>query len=198
VLYVAGNHEFYGEAIPRHLRKMEEAAAGSTVRFMENREVALDGVRFLGCTLWTDFELFGQRAVSAAAAQGVMNDFRKIRVEPRFRRLSPPDVMVMHNHSLRWLTERLDAPFDGQTVIVTHAAPSLRSVSPARRGDPLSAAYASDLEWMLEGRAALWIHGHTHFCCDYEVGGTRVLSNARGYPREDTGAFDPALVVEVP
>jgi hypothetical protein len=197
VLYVAGNHEFYGQAIPRHLRKLEEAATGSAVRFMENREVVLGGVRFLGCALWTDFELFGQRAVSAAAAQGVMNDFRQIRVEPEYRRLTPNDVMAMHQHSLRWLRERLDAPFAGPTVIVTHAAPSLRSVRPVHRHDHVTAAFASDLEWMMDGRAVLWIHGHTHFCCDYELGGTRVVANQRGYPGEDTGAFDPAFVVEV-
>ena len=197
VLYVAGNHEFYGEAIPRHLRKLDEATVGSAVHFMENREVEIDGVRFLGCTLWTDFELFGERSTSAAAAQAVMNDFRQIRVEPGYRRLSPSDVMAMHHHSLRWLTERLDAPFAGPTVMVTHAAPGLRSVAPKHRRDPVTAAFASDLEWMLDGRAPLWIHGHTHFCCDYTVGGTRVVSNQRGYPGEDTGAFDPAFVVEV-
>lgn len=197
VLYVAGNHEFYGEAIPRHLQKMEAAAEGSGVRFMENREVVLGGVRYLGCTLWTDFELFGNRAVSADVARSMMNDFRKIRVEPEFRRLSPVDVMAIHGRSLRWLTERLDAPFDGPTVVITHAAPGLRSVAPMHRHEPLTAAFASDLEWMLDGRAALWIHGHTHFCCDYEVGGTRVVANQRGYPGEDTGGFDPAFVVEV-
>ena len=83
------------------------------------------------------------------------------------------------------------------TVIVTHAAPSLRSVAPKHRRDPVTAAFASDLEWMLDGRAVLWIHGHTHFCCDYEVDGTRVVANQRGYPGEDTGGFDPACVVEV-
>ncbi|HEV7586778.1 MAG TPA: metallophosphoesterase [Longimicrobium sp.] len=197
VLYVAGNHEFYGEAILRHLRTLEEAAEGSPVRFLENREVVLGGVRFLGCTLWTDFELFGERAASAAAAQGVMNDFRRIRVEPGYRRLSPNDVMAMHHRSLRWLGERLDTPFAGPTVIVTHAAPSLRSVNPVHRRDPVTAAFASDLEWMMDGRAVLWIHGHTHFCCDYELGGTRVVSNQRGYPGENTGAFDPAFTVEI-
>lgn len=197
VLYVAGNHEFYGEAIPRHLRKMDEATVGSTVHFMENREVVVGGVRFLGCTLWTDFELFGNRLEAFDAAQAVMNDYRQIRVEPEFRRLRPVDVMAMHHHSLRWLTERLDAPFAGPTVIVTHAAPGLRSVAPKHRGDLVTAAFASDLERLLDGRAPLWIHGHTHFCCDYTVGGTRVVSNQRGYPGEDTGPFDPAFVVEV-
>src|SRR3954452_19421772 len=66
-LYVAGNHEFYGEGIPRHLGKMAEAAAGSTVELLENRVVVIGGVRFLGCTLWTDFDLFGERMACAAA-----------------------------------------------------------------------------------------------------------------------------------
>src|SRR3954470_22041676 len=82
VLYVAGNHEFYGEAVPRHVGKMADAAKGSSVELLENREVEIGGVRFLGCTLWTDFELFGDRARCMAAAQSAMNDFRRIRVEP--------------------------------------------------------------------------------------------------------------------
>lgn len=201
VLYVAGNHEFYGEALPRHLRKLEAAAEGSPVRFLEDREVVIGGVRFLGCTLWTDFDLLGDRREGIDAARSIMNDYRQIRVEPEFRRLRPQDTEAMHRRSIRWLGERLDADFDGATVVITHAAPSLRSVAPRHRGDPLSAAFASDLEWMLDGRAALWIHGHTHFCCDYEIGGTRVVANARGYPgeeaAEDARAFDPAFVVEV-
>jgi predicted phosphodiesterase len=197
VLYVAGNHEFYGEAIPRHLGKMAAAAEGSTVEFLENREVAIGGVRFLGCTLWTDFDLFGERRLCIDAAQAEMNDFRKIRVEPEYRRFRAIDAISTHRRSLRWLAERLDEPFAGPTVIVTHHPPSIRSVNPVHRGDPVSAAFASDLEWMLDGRAALWIHGHTHFSCDYTIGGTRVVSNQRGYPGEESG-FDPAFVVDVP
>lgn len=197
VVYVAGNHEFYGQAIPRHLGKMAAAAEGSTVEFLENREVVIGGVRFLGCTLWTDFDLFGERSRCMAAAEVAMNDFRQIRVDPEYRRFRARDAVAANRHSLHWLIERTHAPFAGPTVIVTHHAPSLRSVKPVHRGDPVSAAFASDLEWMLDGRAALWLHGHTHFSCDYTIGGTRVLSNQRGYPGEESG-FDPAFVVEVP
>jgi predicted phosphodiesterase len=197
VLYVAGNHEFYGQAVPRHVGKMAAAAAGSPVELLENREVEIGGVRFLGCTLWTDFELSGDRARCMAAAQSGMNDFRRIRVEPEYRRFRPSDTIGIHRRSLNWLVERLDAPFSGPTVIVTHHAPGIRSINPVHRDDPVSAAFASGLEWLLDGRAALWIHGHTHFSCDYTIGGTRVVSNQRGYPGEDTG-FHPAFVVEVP
>jgi hypothetical protein len=198
VVYVAGNHEFYGESIPRHLQKLADGSAGTEVRFLENRVATLGGVRFLGCTLWTDFDLFGKRMLDAAAAQMAMNDFRSIRVDPQYRRFHPTDAMAMHAASLHWLVERLDEPCDGPTVVVTHAAPSLRSVKPAYRTDPVTAAYASNLDALFDGRAALWIHGHTHFCCDYTVGGTRVIANQRGYPHEDTGGFDPAFTVQVP
>jgi calcineurin-like phosphoesterase family protein len=198
VLYVAGNHEFYGESIPRHIDRLREAAAGSDVRFMENDAVVLGGVRFLGCTLWTDFDLLGDRGYAMASAQAAMNDYRQVRVDPTYSRLRPIDTISLHARSIRWLVEMLETPFDGPTVIVTHTAPSARSLRPEHRGDPLSAAFASDLEWMMDGRAALWLHGHTHVCCGYELGGTRVLSNQRGYPGEDTGGFDPAFTIEVP
>jgi hypothetical protein len=91
----------------------------------------------------------------------------------------------------------LDEPFAGPTVIVTHHAPSLRSCNPAYRDHPVTAAYVSDLEWMLDGRAALWVHGHTHLCVDYEIGGTRVVANQRGYPHDGVEGFDPGLVLDV-
>ena len=197
VLYVAGNHEYYRESTPRLSRKLAEATRATRIRYLENAEAVLDGVRFLGCTLWTDFELFGERHSSMAAAQAAMNDFRLIRVDPEYRRFRPADARVSHLVSLDWLTSRLEAPFDGPTVVITHHAPSLRSVSPTFREHPATPAYASDLEWMLDGRVALWIHGHTHVCLDYEIGGTRVVSNQRGYPDLPVDGFDPGRVVEV-
>ncbi|HEX2080587.1 MAG TPA: metallophosphoesterase [Longimicrobium sp.] len=197
VLYVAGNHEYYRESIPRLNHKLRAAADGAGVHFMENRQLVIGGVRFLGCTLWTDFELFGERHTSMAAAQAAMNDFRLIRVDPAYRRFHPADARAIHHHSLKWLLERLDEPFDGATVVVTHHAPSLRSVHSAFREHPATPAYASDLEWLLDGRAALWVHGHTHLCVDYEIGGTRVASNQRGYPDDAVEGFDAGKILQV-
>jgi hypothetical protein len=127
-----------------------------------------------------------------------MNDFRLIRKSPEYRRFLPGDARRVHKRSLAWLQRELAMPFHGPTLVVTHHAPGLRSCAPAFRDHPVTAAYASDLEWMLDGSAALWIHGHTHFCVDYAVNGTRVVANQRGYPDEAAAGFDPALVVEVP
>lgn len=197
VLYIAGNHEYYRESTPRLNRKLAEAAHACGMHFLENGAVVIGGVRFLGCTLWTDFELFGERHHSMAAAQAAMNDFRLIRVDPDYRRFRPADARVSHMVSLDWLCTQLDVPFDGPTVVVTHHAPSLRSVNPRFHSHPATPAYASDLEWLLDGRAVMWIHGHTHLCVDYEMGGTRVISNQRGYPEDPVDGFDPAFVVEV-
>src|SRR5687768_7021553 len=59
VIYVAGNHEYYRQSYPDHLKKMREAAEGTNVRFLENASTEIEGIVFLGCTLWTDFKLFG-------------------------------------------------------------------------------------------------------------------------------------------
>lgn len=103
VVYVAGNHEFYRHAIPKLADDLARDAAGSTVHFLENAETVLAGVRFLGCTLWTDFDLFGDRLQSAAAAQAAMNDFKLIRVAPKYRRFGPGDARTLHLRSVRWL-----------------------------------------------------------------------------------------------
>lgn len=64
--------------------------------------------------------------------------------------------------------------------------------------DAAAAAYASNLDDMVAGSgAALWVHGHTHHCVDYRLGGTRVVSYQRGYPNEPVGGFKPGLVVEL-
>jgi DNA repair exonuclease SbcCD nuclease subunit len=197
VVYVAGNHEFYREAIPRLSEKLAAETEGSEIHYLENRAVVIGGVRFLGCTLWTDFDVFGERVRCMAEAQASMNDFRLIRVLPQYRRFHPNDAAALHERSLRWLTAALDEPFAEPTVIVTHHAPSLRSCNPAYRNDPVTAAYVSDLEWMLDGRAALWVHGHTHLCVDYEIGGTRVAANQRGYPHDGVEGFRPGLVLDI-
>src|SRR5690606_37391535 len=86
---------------------------------------------------------------------------------------------------------------DIPTVVVTHHLPSAQSVNPKFTGDLLNAAYASDLDQVIEdGRPALWVHGHTHDSCDYQFGDTRVVCNPRGYDDENA-VFDRKLVVEI-
>ena len=199
VVMVAGNHEFYGGATPRLIDKMKAVAVGSNVAVLERDELVIDGVRFLGATMWTDFSIFGGEAdYYMEQARAGMNDFRKIRVSPEFSRFSPADALKLHRRTRAWLAERLDNPFPGPTVVVTHHAPSMKSCPPAHATDPLAAAFIVDLEqFMGVDRVRLWIHGHTHHCVNYDINGTQVVSNQRGYPGELVPDFNPGLVVDV-
>ncbi|HEX9700908.1 MAG TPA: metallophosphoesterase [Acidobacteriota bacterium] len=197
VVYVAGNHEYYGGVVPRLAVKLREFAAGSLVHVLENGRLELHGVTFLACTLWTDMRLFGDPRSAALEAEGRMTDYKRIRVEPRYRKLRATDSIGMHLASRRWLENELQKPAAGPTVVVTHHAPSPRSLPPPVASELLAAAYASDLEELVAASgAALWVHGHIHRRSDYRIGSTRVVCNPRGYPGEVT-EFDPAMVVEV-
>lgn len=200
VLFVAGNHEYYGHALPALTGELRFAAADSTVHVLENDEVVLNGVRFLGCTLWSDFLAAGADELerSMAVCARLLNDYEVISWSEEGRRLRPEDTRALHVASRRWLTSRLAVPHDGPTVVITHHAPlvHMRPSSPAHRA--LLGAFASDLSPLMEqNRIDLWIHGHLHRAADLDVAGTHVMSNPRGYPHEQVEAFDPGLVVEV-
>lgn len=217
VVYVAGNHEFYGEDWLKLPLRLHAAAAAGTVHFLEDRQVELLGVRFIGATLWTDFELFGQARMqdALAAAEAMLFDFRCIQHDPLAATrpgaaqgsqegplLRAVETIKRHRASHLALQKLLEVPFDGPTVVVSHHAPSLRSVAPRFCTDLVSAAFASDLESLIEHyEPALWIHGHTHDSFDYQLGRTRVVCNPRGYVSSrgelENARFDPELIIEI-
>lgn len=194
VLYVPGSHEFYGGHLAHTLTSMR-SQADMRVRVLDRDEVVINGTRFLGCTLWTDFTAKGSAHLAALQAQGEMNDFRQIRTRA-YQRIVPNDLVQECLKSLEWLRLKLAEPFAGKTVVITHHAPSLRSLADnPHAGNLLDAAYATNCEPLMGAeRVALWIHGHSHWAVDYQIAGTRVVCNPRGYPGEETG-FDPALVL---
>lgn len=198
VLYVLGNHEYYGAAIPKQLKKIKAQAEGTQVRILENEAVVINNTKFLCCTLWTDFNLFGDPRIAGHEASQVMTDYRKIRVSPEYRKLRSVDTVAFHHRSLRWLRQEVESNQNEKLVIITHHAPSKRSVPQHFCDNILSAAYASHLDnFVAQSKADLWVHGHMHSFSDYTLGNTRVVCNPRGYPDEPTAGFDPGLVIEV-
>ena len=197
IIYVPGNHEFYHHelGIVDAMRDLSD----SNIYVLDNGVVEIEGVRFLGSTLWTDFEIFGGVAKHLAIQYAKSNvaDFFLIKNEDRV--FAPEDSITLHNESRAWLECILDEPFDGKTVVVTHHAPSFGSIHPRFSKNTLTPAFVSNLEVMMDGgRVAAWIHGHTHNAFDYEIHGTRVVCNPRGYmPYENLKGFNPALVIEV-
>ncbi len=198
VIYVLGNHEFYKKATPRLFHKLREKAKGSNIHVLENESISLGGVRFLGCTLWTDFGLLGSLDASIVAAKLYMNDYSKIRLSPQYRKIQPSFTVVWHKQSKKWLQKEFDNREEEKMVVVTHHAPSIRSIPPGIHNDPLSACYASDMiDFVSSSKTKLWVHGHIHTVGDYHIGETRVVCNPRGYPDEPVKGFDPALTIEI-
>lgn len=188
---VAGNHEYYAGSFPEDLEELRaQGKKHPNLHLLENEAVEIGDVVFLGCTLWSDMRIY-QKAFgymqSMEAVQGGLNDYRQIAWEKR-RPLQAADTIGLHRASVAWLKEQFELYRGRQVVVVTHHAPSEQSVAECYRNDILTAGFASNLDALVkESGAALWIHGHTHGCCDYVLGGTRVVANACGYPFERTG-----------
>jgi predicted phosphodiesterase len=205
VFYVPGNHEFYGGSIAGTVAELKRRCAGTSIRVLDNDEVVFGGVRFLGTTLWTDFMLFGdgeQRAAAVQEAVKFMRDFSRIRVrEADERPFSPADSTELFDKHAAWLERALAEPYAGPTVVITHHAPSPRSIHPRFAGSLLNACFVSAAERLVDGdRVRLWIHGHTHDSFDYVLNGTRVVCNPRGYAKNETNEnprFDPNFAVEI-
>lgn len=203
VLYIAGNHEHYDERIGRLHEKLHEAAAGSNVIVMENRSIDLNGRRFFGATLWTDFNLFGDRMSAMAAAgdkQKGMNDYRKIR-RADTSRLRPPHTAQLHAASRLALIQFLTHGDPARSVVITHHAPSQKSLPESKHSEPISAAYASNLDDLIVDQGpALWVHGHVHTPLDYRLGQTRIVNNACGYRGAEEAkakGFRPDLIIDL-
>lgn len=203
VAYVLGNHEWYGAKMPKHLGRFREEAEKFGIRLLERGECEIAGVRVLGATMWTDFNLEGNAHLGGWDARAAMTDYKKIvwnrPGSGEYRKLRPEDLLGEHLASREWLSKKLEEPFAGKTVVMTHHAPC--SLSLGREGrvpSKLDPAYASRLEERFFGdQVALWAHGHTHCAMDYELYGTRVVSNPKGYPMESGTGFVADWVVEV-
>jgi predicted phosphodiesterase len=202
VLYVAGNHEFYGGSIEGTPAELKRLCEGSGIHVLDDDALVIEGVRFVGSTLWTDFLLFGEgekRARAMHEAQRFMRDFSRIRFG--HAPFSPANSAALFQRHAAWLERVLAEPHPGPTVVITHHAPSRRSIHPRFADSLLNACFVSDLERLVAGSGArLWVHGHTHDSFDYRIGGTRVLCNPRGYAKEgvnENASFDANLTVEV-
>lgn len=205
VIVVAGNHEFYGAAM---VTSIEDARAFAkevvNIHFLENDTVTLGGVTFVGGTLWTDFKL-GDRdpeVTMYTAAHGSgghrMSDYKHIKyTKIPFRKFKPIQAYRKHVETRDYIASELRVHPKRRTVIVTHHAPSIRSIDWKDRDDPLAPCYASALDALImETQPVMWVHGHIHKRVEYHIGMTKIIANPRGYPGERS-SFEPDLTVDI-
>jgi UDP-2,3-diacylglucosamine pyrophosphatase LpxH len=198
VIYVKGNHEDYAghmEATEDHWKAMANHI--DNLHFLHRDTVVIDGVRFIGCTLWTPLN----NPMDALVANQ-MNDFNMIWANDEL--FTVMQWKLEHEACRYFIETELAKEFDGETVVVTHHAPSFQSIHEKYQGDRLSVCYANNLDSLMwYNPIKLWIHGHVHDSMDYIVGdelqSTRVICNPRGYESygEANMDFNPKLTIEV-
>jgi Icc-related predicted phosphoesterase len=210
-IFVSGNHEHYGCVYEESMSDgMADRGKYADLHWLENESVVVNGVRFLGCCLWTDFDLYETPAVSMHIARRSMNDYKVItsrNPKNNFGDFLPQDTLEIHQQSRLWLEGQLSNKFYGKTVVVTHHCPHAMSIAPRFRGDPSTPAFCSDLSDIIERyQPDAWVHGHTHTSFDYMAPGTktRVICNPRGYVKElgwatevENPAYEPFKVVDI-
>jgi Icc-related predicted phosphoesterase len=205
VIYIAGNHEYYNnninqmdDLLPKWASAMNDLSGGN-FHFLQDQAVTIEGVQFLGSTLWSDFNS-GDFACKIAAKRG-MNDFRIIKKTrlsaktglPKTDRFSPNDAYARFLNSVEFIKQNLN----DNTVVITHQAPSEKSIAPEFTGNIMNGAYFSNLETLVD-QAKVWVHGHVHVTFDYQLGDGRVICNPRGYVEHEVNSdFNPAKVVVV-
>lgn len=203
IIYVAGNHEFWGCDVDRTVEKARLVAAGTNLHILQNNAVVINSVLFVGATLWTNFELFGNRDLAMRRAAEGMNDYHRIRKRRYVERLRPTDTLARHFESRDFIARATREARVDRTVVVTHHGCVRKAMKAGTETDILSAAYTSDCSDLLEN-VDLWVYGHTHESRDFTVGRARIVSNSKGpgpWPPKQRGwdnmRFDPHYVIEI-
>jgi len=213
VLYVPGNHEFDGLDFDETTARLRGVCADLGIEWLDGATIAIGGIRFVGTTLWSDFDaLVAQEPDEARRLAGRGKAFRAanyyLSKNTTLKDGAPVLAEGLRDMSLAcqdWLRATLATPFDGRTVVVTHFAPSLKSADPRYGLTPGTAGFCNALDELLP-LADIWMHGHLHCANDYVVSGEeggrawscRVVANPLGYASKgEQAAFRPALVIEV-
>ena len=207
VIVVPGNHEYDTlDFDPTHAR-LRATCERLGLIWLERETIVLHGVRFVGTTLWADFDALAPRGPTASLADQLQARHKAFRAADYYLRIAattrggaPFLAEQIREHALvcqAWLRAALAEPFDGPTVVVTHFAPSLRSADPRYGLRPGTAGFCNALDDMLP-QADLWLHGHLHCAIDWrdDSGRCRVVANPLGYEKKgEQAAFAPQLAI---
>lgn len=198
VIYILGNHEYYKGSYPKTLNKIRAASENTNVHVLEDDFVDVEDIRFHGCTLWTDFSIFGNPVKFGMYCQPKMNDYKAIKREPTYSKLRTLDTFKFHQLSKQWLKESLEKSPTQKNIVVTHHAPSINSVPEIYKDDPITSAYASNMESFIEEhKPDFWIHGHIHTPVRYFINKTEIICNPHGYMDEPYNGYDKELIIEL-
>lgn len=202
IVCIAGNHEYYGGTYQSVLAKMREwAKQFPRLHFLERDVVTLNGVNFIGATAWTDYSYGGGgQPLNMLRAQDLLNDHKRIKWNQHgtYRKLLARDCHTMNAEAKRFIFSELEKHEGETNVVVTHHAPTANSIHPRFAADESNFCYVNS--WgndIAYSSANLWVHGHTHSECEYEVGDCRVICNPCGYPGENPKASVRIIEIDI-
>ncbi len=224
VIFVPGNHEYDTLDFDLAHQRLRDTCERLGLIWLERETVVLSGLRFVGTTLWSDFDALGptladvsnEKVGKTPSVLARAPHLLALQLKAREKASRAANYYLKRTlttrHGTQWLADgvreqallcqqwlhaALDVPFAGTTVAVTHYAPSLQSADPRYGRTPGTAGFCNALDVLLP-KAKLWLHGHLHTPSDYQQDGCRVVANPLGYARKkEQAAFRPDLLLEV-
>ncbi len=202
IVYVPGNHEYYGQEYFSMVEALSRHCEGSAVHCLNPGVFIQDGLRIIGATLWTDYLAYSllPKDLVMFYVERSLVDHRRISFlkqnEPR--KFLPADALALHEQELAFIVNNLSQPFAGKTLVVTHHGPHPVCQHPDYAVSEMSSAFHSDLSAVLEQNDIdVWAFGHTHSNIDTVVVDTRIISNQAGYPGENVQGFDATYRIKL-
>lgn len=213
VLYVPGNHEFDSLDYDETYARLRQTCERLGIVWLEREVVSIDQVRFVGTTLWSDFDALARREKELTKQmQQRTKAFRAanyyLSKNTTMTSGEPVLAEAIREMSLTcqaWLRAALAVPFEGKTVAVTHFAPSLLSADPRYGLTAGTAGFCNAMDDLFP-LVDVWMHGHLHCFNDYTIRGgpndpswaCRVVANPLGYlSKGEQAGFREHLVIEV-
>ena len=221
IVFVPGVLEHWSSFPNNVVDEMRQAAIGSHVHILDSSELVVQGVRFLGLTLWTDYQLSVKTNVGLISNSQLSVEVGRKMIANYFHTFStqvdfdeedvlndvktlptPEQLVLLHQESTKWLSQKLSEPFSGKTVVVSHHAPNRNSIDWRLTDDWTTPAAVNELPEEFFEVPSLWIHGRSNCDLRYEVKNCTVISNPRGPVPDRHWAgenrhFDPSLIVSL-
>lgn len=205
ILIISGNHEYYSV---RNIVSIGETDAMiekivskyKNITYLNKSGLIIDGVKFIGCTLWSDVSSIPD------IAEKVMNDYKYIYVkknkknnkknknqdksqnssDEKYKRLlKASDVCEMNKECIEWIKHEINKFKETdkykKIIILTHHAPSFSMLN---KSDVYSPCYATNYNDIMGKPVSIWISGHSHHSNHIRINNTLCVSNCMGYPGE--------------
>lgn len=194
IVFVLGNHDYYGNSISGAIKDFRNFfSTKSNYHFMEKDKVSIDGVNFVGTTLWTDLD----KGRGATWAQFAMPDYPNILKsldQTNGQTIDTQDTIDAHNEDMVFLKNNVKKG----DIVISHHIPSYSLVAPQYIGNSLTSAFAVDLDnFILDNEPAFWFFGHTHTNWNKKIGNTVCVCNPFGYPFEMYKQYKEETLVEI-